>query len=135
MLLFVYGSLMRGYWNNCFLDNAKYKGVYYTVKKYTLTLEGKIPYLSRSVRRYHVRGELYDVPEKDIPDIDGHEGAPAWYYRIKLRVQGGSGDVQVAYAYFNDCEDGVICDEGDFSKYVQGDARPFPDSTKVSFSV
>ena len=120
MLLFVYGSLMKNFWNDCYLSNAIFIGEFKTIKKYSLYVEDKkIPYLSRTNRIYQVLGELYDVSEEDIKMIDDHEGNGAWYFRQQLKVTNDKGDEYTAYSYFNSNGDGELSNTGDFKEYMK----------------
>lgn len=123
-LLFAYGSLMSGLWNNIFLENAVYLGSYTTTEKYIFVMDGKVPYMSREKQAYHIVGELYDVSECDLETIDSHEGNGAWYDREELTLRSNDADSQnlthtlTAHAYFNDNGEGIMYSCGDYRKYL-----------------
>ena len=119
MLLFVYGSLMKGFWNDCFLENAKYIGPCITNNKYVLTMEDKIPYISQKKQLYRVVGELYDVNDTDIQDIDYHEGNGSWYFRELISVKNDSNEDIQAWCYISDIGEGIEYHNGDFKDYIR----------------
>lgn len=109
---------MKNYWNNIFLENSEYIGRCITSKEYILTMEGKVPYLSKKERKYQVQGELYKVEEKDLEEIDKHEGNEEWYCRRRLYVKLNENEI-IAYTYFNSRGEGEVWKEGDFRSWMK----------------
>jgi gamma-glutamylcyclotransferase (GGCT)/AIG2-like uncharacterized protein YtfP len=102
MLLFVYGSLRKDLWNHFFLKTSQYIGKYKTVEKHILYIDGNIPYLSTKEKRYHIKGELYDVSEETLKEIDLLEDEGKWYTRKKILVINEEGNIIEAQSYYND---------------------------------
>ena len=68
-LIFVYGSLKRGFHNESLLYNAKSLGKVKTVKKYPLIVTKNLhyPYLVKEEGKgYEIIGELYRVRKEEI---------------------------------------------------------------------
>jgi len=116
--LFVYGTLMRGYWNDLYLENAKFICECKTVEDYSLILKGQIPFLNSLNKLYKISGELYDVSDEDLKDIDILEGNESFYFRRKMNVIGDDNKEYEVYAYFNSIQDGITLSEGNFKKYI-----------------
>ena len=100
-LLFVYGSLKKGFDNHNLLSKyAKRLGKARTVKKFGMFEDsfGNYPYLIPA--QYNkVQGELYEIQRKELmKKIDTFEGSPEYYERKKIEVKSHHG-VQRAFVY------------------------------------
>jgi len=104
MLVFVYGTLMRGYPNHHLLSNSHYLGRARSRCKFVLLTDGIIPYLSRKAEACHVSGELYDVHELDLVAMDALESG---YGRSEIHVELTDKTVYAATAYFKEDKKGV----------------------------
>ena len=74
MILFTYGTLKRGYWNNHFLSNSKYLGEGDTSEKYMVYYES-YPFAvhSSNVKEGEclpIHGELYEVDNSTLSVLD-----------------------------------------------------------------
>jgi gamma-glutamylcyclotransferase (GGCT)/AIG2-like uncharacterized protein YtfP len=70
VLLFAYGTLMRGYGNhNNLMQTAEFCGLYRTAEDYALFAAG-VPNVHPTLRRHRVRGELFRVPRDAVPMLD-----------------------------------------------------------------
>ncbi len=100
-LLFVYGSLKKGFDNHQLLGKyAKRLGKAITVGKFGMFEDsfGNYPYLV-PVPRTRVHGELYQINRRELMDrIDIFEGTPEYYERKKIEVKSHHG-VQRAFVY------------------------------------
>ncbi len=100
-LLFVYGSLKKGFDNhNLIGEHAKRLGRAHTVKKFGMFEDtfGNYPYLIHSPCE-KIKGELYSIARKELMEkIDEFEGAPDYYKREKIEVKSHHG-VQRAFVY------------------------------------
>lgn len=94
-LVFVYGTLKKGYGNHRLLRAAKYLGVGYSVDKYFLAGRG-IPFaipekLSRKENKvFPIQGEIYDISSyKDtiLQNLDWLEGEGVLYHRRCRKFQ------------------------------------------------
>ena len=105
-LLFVYGSLKKGFDNHNLLDKyAKRVGKASTVGKFAMYEDsfGNYPYLVKEPVT-KVMGELYEIKRKELLDrIDEFEGAPEYYQRKKIKVKTHKG-VSVAFVYIREDE-------------------------------
>ncbi|RCX07884.1 gamma-glutamylcyclotransferase (GGCT)/AIG2-like uncharacterized protein YtfP [Anaerobacterium chartisolvens] len=96
MYVFVYGSLMRGYWNHPLLDNEKYAGAA-TVKGYGLYNVASYPGVVRR-EGVGVRGELYDVCERTLSVLDQLEDEGDMYIRRAVTAETDEGEAE-AFIY------------------------------------
>ena len=96
-LVFVYGTLKKGNWNNCLLERAKFVGEAVTCDPFLMTTVG-FPYMipkemvSRSeVELLPVRGEVYEVADALTRlKLDNLEGVSSGHYkRTKILVTVG----------------------------------------------
>ena len=103
-LLFVYGSLKKGFDNHHLLSKyAKRLGKARTIKKFGMFEDsfGNYPYLI-SVPYSRIEGELYEITRKELMDkIDTFEGAPLYYQRKKIEVK-SHGGVKRAVVYIRE---------------------------------
>jgi gamma-glutamylcyclotransferase (GGCT)/AIG2-like uncharacterized protein YtfP len=93
MLVFVYGTLMRGKANHSVLVrmSARFVGSACTVDARTVVDLGPYPALlpsdrARDAKASTVRGEIFEVDDGDIDALDAFEGAPALYRRERISV-------------------------------------------------
>ena len=109
-LLFVYGSLKKGFDNHNLLSKyAKRLGKAHTVKKFSMYEDsfGNYPYLV-DVPFAKIKGELYEITRAELMQkIDEFEGAPDYYIRKKIEVKSHHG-VQRAFVYIR--EDAEVSD-------------------------
>lgn len=116
ILIFVYGTLRKGFGNHMYLEKAEFLGMARTKEKYTMRVSGiPIPCVSKEPTS-HIIGEVYKVNEIELMNIDSLEGHPNWYKRELVRVVLSSGKELEAWMYFNENGEGEIVKSGDFSK-------------------
>ena len=100
-LIFVYGSLKKGFDNHHLLSKyAKRLGKAITVGKFGMFEDsfGNYPYLV-PVPKMRIHGELYSIERKELLErLDAFEGAPEYYERKKILVKSHHG-TQRAYVY------------------------------------
>jgi gamma-glutamylcyclotransferase (GGCT)/AIG2-like uncharacterized protein YtfP len=97
MLLFVYGTLKRGFCNHHRLAGAKFVGAARTHAIYRLLNLGWYPGLIEGNPGIAVEGELWDVDEATLRRLDEYEGVPEWFQRRAVALDGTS---EPAEAYF-----------------------------------
>ncbi|MFN5889456.1 MAG: gamma-glutamylcyclotransferase [Bacteroidota bacterium] len=97
--IFVYGTLRRGFGNHSFLNQSTFKGNAITVEKFTMFCSGQIPFVSRSQAISTIVGEVYEVDEQTLRNLDTLEGcipksskeggfeSNSWYTREQIAVQ------------------------------------------------
>jgi len=100
-LVFVYGSLKKGFDNHHLLSkSAKRLGKAITIGKFGMFEDsfGNYPYLV-SAPKMRIHGELYVIERKELLEkLDQFEGAPEYYERKKILVKSHHG-TQRAYVY------------------------------------
>ncbi len=100
-LLFIYGSLKKGFDNHHLLSkHTKRLGKAITVGKFGMFEDsfGNYPYLI-PVPKMRVHGELYLIERKELLEkLDLFEGAPEYYERKKILVKSHRG-TQRAFVY------------------------------------
>jgi len=93
-LLFIYGSLKKGFDNHNLLTKyAKRIGKSITIGKFGMFEDsfGNYPYLV-PVPKMRIHGELYLIERKELLDkLDQFEGAPEYYERKKILVKSHRG--------------------------------------------
>jgi gamma-glutamylcyclotransferase (GGCT)/AIG2-like uncharacterized protein YtfP len=103
-LLFVYGSLKKGFDNHNILGKyAKRLGKAHTVKRFAMFEDsfGNYPYLV-NVPLTKIQGELYKITRVELMQrIDKFEGVPDYYTRKKIEVKSHHG-VQRAFVYIRE---------------------------------
>ena len=100
-LLFVYGSLKRGFDNHSLLKGATYVGEAKTLQPYAMFVEthGHYPYLIDKPF-YQIEGELYEIDSGELWEkLDVFEGVPDYYGRQTIMVLVNEQRYQ-AQAYF-----------------------------------
>tara|TARA_R100000789_G_scaffold98060_1_gene101427 strand:- start:4027 stop:4404 length:378 start_codon:yes stop_codon:yes gene_type:complete len=80
-LLFVYGTLKRGYCRDHYLQNAKFLGEAKTEASYRLYDCGEYPGLVHDPNGQSIEGELYEISEATWPILDEVEGVSINLYR------------------------------------------------------
>jgi gamma-glutamylcyclotransferase (GGCT)/AIG2-like uncharacterized protein YtfP len=100
-LLFVYGSLKKGFDNHNLPDNfTKRLGKARTVKKFSMYEDsfGNYPYIVDEPYS-KIKGELYQIMRADLMQkLDEFEGVPDYYERKKIEVKSHHG-VKRAFVY------------------------------------
>lgn len=102
-IIFVYGSLKRGFHNQPFLEHAEYIGDAFTQDRYVMVKGPHFPFL---VKQYPgltskpISGELYKVDKKTLSSIDILEGNGFLYHREKVVVRHCYGEILDAWVYF-----------------------------------
>ena len=79
IMVFVYGTLMKGESNSHFLSNSKYIGEYKTDKRWGLINIGAFPALVPHVLA--VEGEVYEISKGTLSTLDRLEGVSHGLYR------------------------------------------------------
>lgn len=102
VLLFVYGSLKKGFDNNKILSKAVYVSKAETIRKFAMykSDDGNYPYLVKNKPLYRIPGEIYKIKQQDLMQkIDLFEGSPEYYLRERINIKTRSGNKR-AFAYF-----------------------------------
>jgi gamma-glutamylaminecyclotransferase len=94
-LLFVYGTLKRGFHNHKRLSSARFVESLQTIAGYQLYNYNGAPIMIFSGGESRVTGELYEVTRSVLEKIDEREGHPTMYRRETIIVR----DSREAQAY------------------------------------
>lgn len=116
-LLFVYGTLRQQFGNHHYLSNAIFLGKATTELKYVMHASSSIPFVSQSMAVSHIVGEVYEVDDNTLANLDRLEGckviaqeplqcdANSWYTREQVPVRwADGGNYQIVWMYFNEHE-------------------------------
>ena len=85
MKVFVYGTLRKNRSNHWFLREAKHVCDAYTDNNYTLYVAG-LPCMVKEAGNGGVFGEVYEVDEHTLEQLDRLEGHPDFYKREDIWV-------------------------------------------------
>ena len=108
-LIFVYGSLKRGYRNEAFLYEAKSLGKAKTLKKYPLIVNKNeyYPYLiNKKGFGHEIIGELYRIKKDCLIELDRFEATEFKRQKIKVQkksvrqISSTSNELIEAYTYY-----------------------------------
>jgi len=88
MKVFVYGTLKRGHSNSILLANATFLGECATSPEYTMYSYGAFPAVVNHGNT-PVKGEVYEVNQEVMEDLDRLEGHPRWYVREIIKTPFG----------------------------------------------
>ena len=94
-LLFVYGSLKRGFAHHAELSSARFVSEARTLPGYRLVVQGDYPALVEAADGV-VFGEVFEVDNRLLAALDAFESVPTFYRRSQVRLAGG----EVVDAYF-----------------------------------
>lgn len=85
-LVFVYGSLKRGLYNNDVLGDSIYMGSGETKHLYEMRGLGAFPGVHIDSKVSTIKGELFDCSESIMIDLDRLEGYPSFYDRKEVDI-------------------------------------------------
>lgn len=87
-LVFVYGTLKRGNFNNRILAGAAFIGKAKTAPIYRMLSNGAFPYLIHAGNGIPCHGEIYEVDDETLARLDQLEGVPYHYVRKTIVING-----------------------------------------------
>jgi len=102
-IIFVYGSLKRGFQNQAFLEHAEFIGNAFTEEKYVMVKGPNFPFLLKQHSEFEckpISGELYKIDKKTLSSVDILEGNGFLYNREKTVVRACYGETFDAWIYF-----------------------------------
>lgn len=114
-LVFVYGTLRKGYSNHHLMRGARYLGPARTRENYALYL-GEFPYLIKDHALCAIAGELYGVSPAAMKLLDQLEENPDWYCRELAPVLDAQGAEHQAWIYFFPQAQGRLLASGDLGE-------------------
>ncbi len=111
VILFVYGTLMRGGVRHRVLAGQRFLGEARTRTQYALFDLGAYPGLVHAPSEGQaIHGELYEIDADLIPRLDRIEGAPSLYRLGPILIEGCTGEV-CAYFYQGGIERFARCQD------------------------
>lgn len=101
--IFVYGTLQRGMYNDCYMHDNYVKNCTPATTKGKLHMVKGCTYPAMIPGDYTVKGELYSIKEDYLEDFidacDMLEGHPTFYKREIVKVVDNKGNEHEAYTY------------------------------------
>jgi gamma-glutamylaminecyclotransferase len=91
MKIVVYGSLRKGLGNHRLLEGSPFLGNVLTDPSYTMIHMGGFPGVIAQGNTA-IRGEMYEVDQETLQDLDRLESHPNWYCRTPTEVIDESGN-------------------------------------------
>jgi gamma-glutamylaminecyclotransferase len=89
--IFVYGSLRKGFYNHRLLTDSTFLGMAKTPPGYTMIGLGGFPGVIKAGEG-RVLGEIYEVSEKTLKNLDRLESHPNFYCRTPVEVETPEGE-------------------------------------------
>jgi len=111
-IIFVYGTMKRGFPNHRLLADARYLGTASTVERYALYVD-MFPGVHPGDAVSPIRGELFEVGADDLRRLDALEGHPNLCRREMVAVETGEGR-RDAWIYFYPTREGRLIPSGEF---------------------
>lgn len=100
-LVFVYGSLKQGFGNHSLLADSTKLGTHVTPPEYSMYSLGAYPYVK--VGGYTaIHGEVYEVDDETMGDLDRLEGVPVFYNRHPIKTLWGEAVMYVINKPYNE---------------------------------
>jgi gamma-glutamylaminecyclotransferase len=125
-ILFVYGTLRRGYhWHDKFLSRGRFIGAATTCEPLHLVIgTSGVPYVLGDIGTTdgaaRIRGECYEVDSFMLSDLDSYEGLSKGYYerrRISVRIESGS--TAAAWIYMKRASDAELRSQPRMREYTE----------------
>lgn len=104
--VFVYGTLKKGFSNHWYLENSKYLGIGKTIPKYQMYPSKNyfFPFLLKSEPNNNIVGEIYEVDEKTLIDLNILEDFPKMYLRELIEIKLENNEIIKAYIFYKNEE-------------------------------
>jgi gamma-glutamylaminecyclotransferase len=114
-LVFVYGTLKRGFPNRSVLGDSLCVGVCRTVEHFALYSSG-VPFAVRGHPVSQIVGEAYLVDSPTLALLDDLEGHPHWYCRELVELAFSNGIQKPGWIYLFPHRRGKLIESGEFTK-------------------
>jgi gamma-glutamylaminecyclotransferase len=107
ILVFVYGTLKKGFSNDKFLESSEFIGKAYTKNKFPMYIYKNgpypFPYMLNKIGENKIIGEVYKISKETLEKLDWLEGCPDFYFRKEIKVIVDTKDeetIMTAFCYF-----------------------------------
>jgi gamma-glutamylaminecyclotransferase len=121
--VFVYGSLMKGFHNHDFLWEAKFIKETTTKDKYRMISMGGFPAVLKTHSDYKIHGEVYEIDDYALEELDHLEGNGSFYKREQIRVDGFGKPVWIYFlidkGYYKPHDKGVSLVKGNTQRWTK----------------
>ncbi|NPA54299.1 MAG: gamma-glutamylcyclotransferase [Aquificae bacterium] len=118
-IVFVYGTLKKGFCNHYYLRKARFLGSGRTKEKYKMTVSD-IPFVSKKEKISYIYGGIYEIDEETLKNLDILEEHPSFYKREKIKVLLNNKKEIEAWIYFNEVLEGkILIKDGIFRKKLK----------------
>ncbi len=118
MLIFVYGTLKKGFINHRVIKEASFKETVTTSDKFVISVDGTygFPYLLEyNNKGKYIQGEIYEIDESLECELDYFEGVPDLYVKKDINISGYDN----VTAYFSNSEKEEAIIEYSYSKIME----------------
>ena len=88
ILVFVYGTLKRGFYNEFFLKNSEFIESYTANIRYKMVNLGEFPSITPDNKINEISGEIYKINKKTLNRLDEFEGVPSFFNREMMNFNG-----------------------------------------------
>jgi gamma-glutamylaminecyclotransferase len=106
MHVFVYGTILSGMRNNHRVNKFKFIGKAETVKQFYMTSLNSCCYPMVSYKAIHpsqilttIKGEVYEINDEELQNLDHLEGHPNFYTRQIIEVNLGNDKIMSTFCY------------------------------------
>lgn len=97
--IFVYGSLKKGFHNSELLEDCVFLGEFKTKDYFRMLDLGSYPAVYFDESGFRVTGELYEIEDDMLRQVDYLEGYPKFYNRIEIELYDSE---EKAFIYYFD---------------------------------
>jgi len=104
LLVFVYGTLKRGFYNHEVLETSQFIGKAITKNKYPMiNAQEYFPYLinDKNIGK-HIKGEVFKINDLTLEKLDILEGFPDLYTRDYIQVIVNNNTMEVIVYFLNE---------------------------------
>ena len=99
-LIFVYGTIKRGYINHRrVLSSATFVSEAKTEPRFVILYDGHLPYMIAKDEGLAVQGEIFAVDDDTLSGLDRLEGHPDFYIRTPIKATLPCGQIVDAFVY------------------------------------
>jgi gamma-glutamylcyclotransferase (GGCT)/AIG2-like uncharacterized protein YtfP len=114
--VFVYGTLRKGFKYHSLLQGAHFVGSATTCECYALYLAA-YPCLFKGKAVSRIRGEIYEIDQSTLEQLDELENHPYEYRREQVQVILDNGRKLPAWVYFYPEPIGILEPSGDYAEH------------------